>query len=128
MAIVNVLIEPNQQSSDAIWIQWHKNLKTVLGKKTADSVFIQYWSARGSDSANTNALREYAASQGFQINGGIIGGIVDSVYNIADSIGDVFKIGKYVSIAVIVVIVGGVGMLIFNLAKQPIEAIKAVKQ
>jgi hypothetical protein len=127
MSLVNVLIEPNQQSSDAIWIQWHKDLKSVLGKKTADSVFLAYWTARGTDSANTNALREYASSQGFQINGGIIGSIVDTMYNVADNIGDIFKLGKYVSIAVIIVIVGGVGMLIFNIAKQPIEAIKAAK-
>lgn len=127
MAIVNVLIEPNKQSSDAIWIQWHKNLKTVLGKKTADSVFLQYWSARGSDAANTHTLREYAASQGFEIKGDAISGIVDAVYDIGDNIADVFKIGKYVTYAVLIVIIGGVGMLIFNIAKQPIQAIKAAK-
>ena len=125
MAIVNVLIEPNQQSSDAIWIQWHKDLKTVLGKKTADAVFLAYWQKRGTDAANTHALREYAAGQGFQIDGGTIGGIVDSVYSVADNIADVFKIGKYVSIAIIVIIVGSVGLLLFNIARKPIETIKA---
>jgi hypothetical protein len=127
MAIVNVLIEPNQQSSDAIWIQWHKDLKSVLGKKTADSVFLAYWTARGMDFANTHALRDYASGEGFTIDGGIIGGVLDGVYGIADNIGDVFKVGKYVTYAVLFIIIAGAGMLIFNIAKQPIEAIKAAK-
>jgi hypothetical protein len=127
MAIVNVLNEPNQQSSDVIWIQWHKDLKSVLGKKTADSVFLQFWTKRGTDAANTHALREYAGSQGFQIDGGVIGGVLDTVYDVADNIADVFKIGKYVSIAVIVIIVGSIGLLLFNIASKPIETIKAAK-
>jgi hypothetical protein len=127
MAIVNVLIEPNQLSSDAIWMQWHKDLKSVLGKKTADSIFLQFWTKRGSADANTHALREYAAGQGFTIEGDAISSIVDSVYSIGDNIGDVLKLGKYVTYAVLIVIIGGMGLLIFNIAKQPLQAIKAAK-
>ena len=122
---VNVLIEPNNQSSDAIWIQWHKDLKSVLGKKMANSIWILYWEKRGSDDANTNALRTYASSQGFSISGGALGSVIDTFYNIGDKIGDIFKVGEYATIAIVVILLGSIGLLLFNIAKAPVESIKA---
>jgi hypothetical protein len=120
------LNEPSIKSNDAQWIQWHKDLKGVFGKKTANSLFIAFWKKRQSSAANTTSLRTYAKGQGFKIEGdSVISGVIDSSYDFIDGIGDMLKIGKYATIGVIGILVIGLGMTIFNIAKEPIKAISA---
>jgi hypothetical protein len=122
-----LLNEPSTTTNDQGWIQWHKDCKATFGKKTANSLFSAFWAKRGATNskANTNALRSYAESQGFQIQGDSISGIVDSIYDIGDAFGDVFKIGKYATIGVGVMLLGGVAMLIWSITKEPFKAIAA---
>jgi hypothetical protein len=124
----NVFInEPSIKSDDAQWIQWHKDLKGLFGKKTANSVFLAFWKKRGSSAANTHDLRNYAESQGFKVEASTIAGVIDGAYDVVDGIGDFFKIGKIVTISVLVILVGGIGMLVFNIAKEPVKAISAAR-
>jgi hypothetical protein len=120
-----ILNEPSVKSNCSEWIQWHKDLKSVFGKKTANSIFIAFWKKRGSTSANTNELRTYAKDQGFSIVGGTLSGVVDSAYDVFDSFGDIFKVGKIATISIIIIVIGGLGMLIFNVARKPTAAISA---
>lgn len=117
------LNEPSIKSSDSEWIQWHKDLKGVFGKKTANSIFLAFWTKRQSSGANTVSLRNYAKGEGFQITGdSVISGVIDSTYDFVDGIGDIFKVGKTATIVIVVVLVGGLGMAIFNIAKNPVSA------
>jgi F0F1-type ATP synthase assembly protein I len=117
--------EPSIKSDAGQWIQWHKDLKRVFGKKTANSIWLAFWAKRKSSAANTHELRSYAESQGFKVESDAIAGIIDGAYDIADTIGDVFQVTKYVGIGLAVILVGGLGILVFNIAKKPIETMKA---
>jgi hypothetical protein len=120
--------EPSIRSSDDQWIQWHKDLKGVFGKKTANTIFLAFWTKRQSSSANTASLRNYAKGEGFQITGDtVISGVMDSAYGVMDSIGDVLKVGKYTTLGIIIILVGGLGMAIFNIAREPVKAISAAR-
>lgn len=121
------LNEPSITSDAAQWIQWHKDLVDTFGKKTANSLFLAFWTKRKSSGANTTELRTYAQSQGFSIEGTAISGIIDGAYGFVDSIGDIFQVGKYVGIGVVVILVGGLGLLVYNVARNPAGTISAVK-
>lgn len=61
---------PTASSSSENWIQWHKELKRVFGKKTANSLWIFAWTKRGGKNAeaNTSKTRVYMKSQGVNID------------------------------------------------------------
>lgn len=118
---------PGLKSSDQQWIQWHKDLKDTFGKKMANSLFLAYWEKRQSYSANTHDLRTYATGQGFKIDGDILSGITDAGFSVTDSIGDILKVGKWVGIGLAVILVGGIGLLVYNVAKDPGKIIGAIK-
>jgi len=116
------------QSEASTWISWHKQLVSVFGRKTANQLFLLYWEKRGNinSKANTNALREYAEKNGFKIQGDAIAGVVDAFYDIGDAFSDVFKMGKIATIVIMVILLGGIGMLVFAIAKNPIKAGAAI--
>lgn len=124
-----LLNEPSVTSSDSDWIQWHKDLKSYFGKKTANSLFMAYWQKRSGTTykSNTTELRRYAASQGMKVEGQILSGIIDSSYDFVDGIGDILKVGKTATIVIVVILVGGLGMAIFNIAKEPFKAMSAAR-
>jgi hypothetical protein len=124
-----ILNEPSVTSSDSEWIQWHKDLKNVFGKKEANSLFVAYWAKRSGTTfkANTNELRSYAKSQGIKVEGQLLSGVLDSAYDVVDGLGDVLKVGKYAAIGLGLVLVVAIGMLVINIARKPIEAVRAVK-
>src|SRR3989304_7825161 len=113
---------PNRQSSSASWIKWHETMKSRYGKKEANTLFLKAWDKRGGagSSASTNELREYMKDNDVVLDTTTLESITDTASKGLDGIGDFFTMGKYVAIAVGVIIVGGLGMLIFNIAKQPI--------
>jgi hypothetical protein len=119
---------PNKQSSSQTWIQWHKAMKRRYGKKEANLLFTKAWDMRGGagSSASTNELRTYMKDNGIKFDTTTMESITDTTYEGLDAVGDFFTMGKYMSIAVGVIVVGGLGMLIFNIAKQPIKSAKAI--
>lgn len=57
---------PTASSSDEQWMTWHKALKRVFGKKTANQIWSYAWSKRGGTDvkANTTKLSNYMEKQG----------------------------------------------------------------
>ncbi len=120
-----ITIIPNQQSAGSDWIEWHKTLTSNFGKKQANALFLKAWNRRKGSNASTNALRTYMAKQGIELEKSVGQQLTDSAYDWADSWADIFKFGK---ITTFVVVGGGLaltGLLIYNIAKNPIAAANA---
>lgn len=117
-------IIPNKQSSSQAWIQWHKALRARYGKKQANALFVKAWDMRAGKgtSASTNELREYMKSYGVVLDTTTMEDVVDTTNSGLDFMGDVFTVGKYMTLAVGLIVVGGLGLLVYNIAKQPLKA------
>ena len=48
--------------------------------------------------------------------------VLDTTSDTLDWIGDGLSMGRYFGIALGVIVVGGLGMLVYNIAKQPVKA------
>lgn len=117
-------IIPNKQSSSQSWIQWHKAMKSRYGKKQANALFVKAWDMRAGtgSSASTNELREYMKSNDVVLDTTSFEDVIDTTNTGLDFIGDFFTLGKYMTIGVGVIVVGGLGLLIYNIAKNPIKS------
>jgi hypothetical protein len=117
---------PNRSSASDHWIEWYKSLKGNFGKKQANMIFVKAWGLRGGagSDASTVELREYMKSNGVTLDTTSIESIQDTVSGGLDSIGDFFTMGKWVGISLIVIVVGGLGLTVYNIAKQPIKAVR----
>ncbi len=120
---------PKKNSESQTWVQWHKDLKKLFGKKRANSIWIKAWERRGGEDAkaNTVSLREYMEGQGVMIDRSSMASMVDFADDVGDFIGGIFGATKWIGIGLAVVLVGGVAMVVFNLAKSPTKSIKALK-
>ena len=121
-------IIPNKQSSSQAWIQWHKAMKSMLGKKEANKLFVKAWDKRGGagSKGSSNELRTYMKDNGVTLDTTTLESIEDTTSRGLDWVGDNLSMGRYLGIAVGVIVLGGAAMLIFNVAKQPIKAVSAV--
>ena len=88
---------PSASSKSENWIQWHKDLKKIFGKKKANSIWLYAWAKRGGikSPANTSVLRDYMDGQGVNITTTSLGELSDSIGNVLDF---GFGIGKVVII------------------------------
>jgi hypothetical protein len=88
---------PTASSKSENWIQWHKDLKKIFGKKKANSIWLYAWAKRGGikSPANTSVLRDYMDGQGVDITTTSLGELSDSIGNVLDF---GFGIGKVVII------------------------------
>jgi hypothetical protein len=118
---------PTKASSDAVWMDWHKILKSNFGRKTANHLFTLAWEKGGSSAANTVSLRSYATDNKLEIDANIFQNIASLGSDFGDSIGDFFKLSKYASIAILVMLIGAAGVMAFTVAKKPVELIKAIR-
>lgn len=111
---------PNQNSSDNVWIAWYDALKKHFGKKKANALFSENWSAKGgnSSSANTTNLRSYMEKNGLEISGGFFGEAKDKAFDVADFFGDYFTAGKWIAIGLISIVAVSAGAFVFQLATK----------
>lgn len=118
---------PNKKSTALEWITWHTALKRSYGKKSANYIFSKAWNKRGgvNASANTSELRDYLKKNGIEIDKNFTATITDSAGDVLDGIGDLFGVGKIFGIALGVIVIGGAGLLIYNIAKNPVGAANA---
>jgi hypothetical protein len=116
---------PSKQSIAGAWIQWHKDLVSELGKADANSIFMKYWSVRGSETANTHELRDYMNTQGVKIETGLAGSIFDTGADVVGGVGNFFKMGKYAAIGLGIIVVVPLALLLFNIARNPVGAMGA---
>jgi len=121
-------IIPTKTSPSQSWVEWHKAMKNRYGKKQANILFVKAWELRGGagTSASTNELRTYMADNDVVLDTSTMESITDATLTGFDSIGDLFTIGKYAVITVGVIVVGGLGLLVYNIAKQPFKAVGSV--
>jgi len=121
----NINTIPTSKSSSDEWIEWHKSLKSRFGRKKANKLFIHAWEKRagaGSD-ASTVSLREYMEKQGLQIDTSAWEDITDFGSGVADFIGSGFTMMKWAGIVTGVIILGGVAMILYNVAKDPAKSV-----
>lgn len=115
---------PTQASDANVWIEWHKSAKAFFSKKVANSLWVTAWADRGSKGANTTDLRDYMKSQGVEVETDKLGKLIDFGGDVFDFFGDIFTIGKWTAIVIIVLILGGTSMLLFNILKSPMKSAK----
>ena len=119
---------PNRNSTDNEWLVWYQALKSTFGREIARQEFLLAWSTagRGSIKANTSNLREVLKKEGINMpSNGIGGSLLDGYNDIADHIGGILNMGKTAGIIIGIIIIVPIGMFLFGIAKNPIEAIKA---
>lgn len=114
---------PTASSKSESWIQWHKDLKKMFGKKKANSIWVYAWSQRGGikGTANTNELRNYMDGQGVNITTTALNEIADVVGNVLDFS---FGIGKIVIIgtcSVVGLLLISVLIKLFKNPNQPLN-------
>lgn len=117
---------PQVSSPPEVWEQWHKDLKAFFGKKTANSIWVKAWKLRGSTKSSTVELRKYLSDNGIKISTTSLQDVKDLGSGVTDMAGDIFKVGKYAGIAIGVIIIGGAGMIIYNLAKAPAQSVGTI--
>ncbi len=131
MVIDSLNFIPSNTSSDAVWIEYHKELKRELGKSNANILWTKTWDKRKNEgvlgsAANTSTLREYMKSQGVSLSAD---GIFSVAVNVWDSTTDLFEsafgISKYIVIILAVLVIIPAFMLAINIAKNPGSIIKA---
>ena len=122
--IINI---PRNNSIDNVWITWYDALKSKFGRKKANSLFSANWDAQngsGSD-ANTTTLRQHLQKVcKLDIKGSVAGEIKDKFFDVGNFLGDYITVGKYLGLGLGVILVGGVGLFVYNLAKDPDNAVR----
>jgi hypothetical protein len=114
---------PTASSKSENWIQWHKDLKKIFGKKKANSLWLYAWAKRGgiNSSANDSVLREYMDSQGVDITTTALGELSDTIGNVLDfgfGIGKVMIIG---TLSVVGLILIGILVKLFRNPNQQLN-------
>jgi hypothetical protein len=99
---------PSASSKSENWIQWHKDLKKIFGKKKANSIWLYAWAKRGGikSPANTSSLRDYMDGQGVNVTTTSLGELSDSIGNVLDfgfGIGKVVIIGSLSVVGLILI-------------------------
>lgn len=111
---------PMKTSSGDSWIEWHKTLKRAMGKQQANVVWLKAWYMRAGtgSSASTSALRSYMEDNDVDINKTTMETVGDSVSGGLDFVGDIFKTGTWIGVALISVIGVGLGIAVINIARN----------
>lgn len=98
---------PTNKSTDQEWLSWIKKISFRYGKANGRMLFLQLWTKRGSDLANTLLLRQTLKKDyGFEINESVWNKITDLGGGISDTFASVFRAGK-----IITIVVGSVALL-----------------
>lgn len=118
---------PKASSTSEAWVQWHKDLKKMFGKKKANSIWVYAWSKRGgvNSGANTRSLSNYMEREGVNIQRTAF---AEATETVADFTSGVFTIGKVVVIGGLVL--SGVVLLVFlkSIIKDPNKALMFTPQ
>jgi|TARA_B100001094_G_scaffold275984_1_gene283880 hypothetical protein len=111
------LIIPTNQSSFSTWIEWHKSLKSCVGKSQANQLWMMNFDKEmPGDSVE---LREYMEEQGVQLDRDVLDRLTDTGKGVFDFIGNSINFGSTISKIIVLIIVGGAGLMIYNIVKTP---------
>jgi hypothetical protein len=113
---------PTASSKSENWIQWHKDLKKIFGKKKANSLWLYAWAKRGgiNSSANTSALRDYMDNQDVDITTTSINKLTDSIGNVLDFQFGVAKVIVIGGLSIVGLILIGNLVRLFKNPNQPL--------
>ena len=111
------LIIPTNQSSFSTWIEWHKSLKNCVGKSNANQLWMMNFDKEMP--GDTVELREYMEKQGVQLDRDVIDRLTDTGKGVFDFIGGSIDFGSTISKIIVLIIVGGAGLMIYNIVKTP---------
>jgi hypothetical protein len=114
---------PTASSKSENWIQWHKDLKKVFGKKKANSIWLYAYAKRVGikSSANKRALRNYMDNQGVNVTTTSLGELSDAVGDVLDfnlGIGKIVIIG---GLSVVGLILLSILIRLFKNTNQPLN-------
>ncbi|MSQ80057.1 MAG: hypothetical protein EXR21_10390 [Flavobacteriaceae bacterium] len=116
-------IIPGLNSNSQDWKAFHEVLRKRYGRKTANAIWTTAWQKRGNASVNTTTLRAYMRDQGLELDASNWESIKDTGIGVADGIGDfigdIVGIGKWATIGVLVVVIGGSGFLVYSVIRRP---------
>jgi hypothetical protein len=117
---------PTASSNGSSWVQWHKDLKEIFGKKKANSIWIYAWGKRGGKTspANTSALRSYMSGEGVNVDTTTLSALGDTVDGVFEGIGNFASVTGYVIIGVGVVSFFIVARALYGLTKDPNKTIE----
>lgn len=113
---------PGVNSSAAQWVTWHKALKSCVGKKNANQLFVMQYDKVGYDS--TTELRTYMKTQGVDLDKDVADRLVDWGGRTYDWFGGMFEFGTGISMIIILMVVGAMGMLLFQIGRNPDTAVR----
>jgi len=114
---------PTASSKSENWIQWHKDLKKVFGKKKANSIWLYAWAKRGGikSSANNSALRDYMDNQGVNVTTTSLGELSDAVGDVLDFGLGIYKIVIIGGLSVVGLILLSILIRLFKNTNQPLN-------
>ena len=117
---------PTASSSGASWVQWHKDLVDIFGKKKANSIWVYAWSKRGGKTspANTTALRQYMSENGVSVDTTTLSSLGDSIDSVFEGIGNFATVTGYVIIGVGAVSFLLLAKALYGLTKDPNKTIE----
>ena len=117
---------PTASSSGASWVQWHKDLVDIFGKKKANSIWVYAWSKRGGKTspANTTALRQYMSENGVSVDTTTLSSMGDSIDSVFEGIGNFATVTGYVIIGVGAVSFLLLAKALYGLTKDPTKTIE----
>jgi hypothetical protein len=117
---------PTASSSGASWVQWHKDLVDIFGKKKANSIWVYAWSKRGGKTspANTTALRQYMSENGVSVDTTTLSSMGDSIDSVFEGIGNFATVTGYVIIGVGAVSFLLLARALYGLTKDPNKTIE----
>ena len=117
MSATQCLNLPGEMSSIGTWMHWHKALKGCVGRSKANDLFLQLWDKN--NLSTTIELRKYMEENGVDMDKSALNRLTDTGAGIVNWVGTGFEIGGYAAVGILVILVGGVGMIVFNMAKSP---------
>lgn len=114
---------PSASSKSENWIQWHKDLKKIFGKKKANSIWLYAWAKRGGikSPANTSILRDYMDGQGVNITTTSLGELSDSIGNVLDFGFGISKVVIIGGLSVVGLILVGILVKLFRNPNQQLN-------
>ena len=93
---------PNVKSTDVQWLDWLNLVTSRYGNSTGRLLFLQLWTKRGSDLANTLTLRKtLKRDYNIEIDESIWNKIADLGGGISDTFSGIFKAGKIITYIVL---------------------------
>lgn len=118
-----IKIIPTKQSTEEDWKAFIDALSQRYGNKNARILFMKAWSKNGFSSTSSEFRKYLKGEYKIIISTTNIQATIDKIGGVDDFFSDVFTAGKWISIGFAVIIVGGVAMIIYNIAKNPAQAI-----